>query len=190
MKIIFAQGNPEPKYTGSRHNVGFEALNALAGQTEAKWQKKTKLQALVAAAMVNDQKVLLVKPTTYYNQTGISVRKVVDFYNIDIQNDLLVIYDDLALPFGTIRTRRQGSDAGNNGIKSINAAVGPNYARIRIGTCTDQRDYQNDADFVLKRFNHREQTDIDQTITPAVLGIIDSFCSSVFRTTSYNLLDK
>ena len=138
MKLIFAQGNPEPQYSGIRHNVGFMVLNEIVTEKSAKWSEKSKFQAFITELNIEKEKVLLVKPTTFYNETGPALRKLVDFYKINVENDLLVVHDDLALPFGTIRIREQGSDAGNNGIKSINAHIDQNYLRIKIGiyNCT------------------------------------------------------
>ncbi|NTW61269.1 peptidyl-tRNA hydrolase, partial [Candidatus Saccharibacteria bacterium] len=112
MKIIFAQGNPEPRYSGTRHNVGFAVLNELAHNLNLKWEDRPKFSAHTAEATIAGEKVLLVKPTTYYNETGLSARKIIDFYKLDPTADLIVIHDDLALEFGIIRVRQGGRDAG------------------------------------------------------------------------------
>lgn len=156
MKLIFAQGNPGKEYDGTRHNVGFHLIDELAKEYGTSFIKKPKFHAEIAEATINNQKTLLVKPTTFYNETGQSARQLVDFYKLDPQTDFLVIHDDLALPFGVIRTRPSGSDAGNNGIKSLNAHLGEHYSRIRVGIYNDLRDRIPDADFVLAKFTHGE----------------------------------
>jgi len=187
MKIIFAQGNPDTKYASTRHNVGFIIIDAFATSVGATWSDKSKFKAQIAELSVNGEKVILAKPTTYYNDTGISARKLVDFYSADPSRDLLVIHDDLALPFGTIRTRAQGSDAGNNGIKSLNAHLGPDYHRIRIGIWNDLRDRVDDADFVLSRFSKSESDKLTSDITPHAVKLIEHFVNDSFETTSHNL---
>lgn len=173
MKIVIAQGNPESKYAGTRHNVGFLVLDKLANKNGAQWQTKTKFKADCSEITIDGEKVLLVKPTTYYNLTGESARAVKDFYKL-FNSDILVVHDELALPFGTLRTRFDGSDAGNNGIKSISAHIGPDYARLRIGIANDKRSVMDDADFVLGSFSADERAALD-TITSSALDIIDTF---------------
>ena len=181
MKLIVGLGNPEKKYGDTRHNVGFAMLDAYAEQEKTEWQDKPKFKALIAE-LPTAEKTLLVKPTTYYNLVGESVRALADFYKVSPKN-ILVVHDDHALPFGTIRTREQGSDAGNNGIKSINAHMGPATRRIRIGTHSEQRQTQNDADYVLSRFSKAEQKQLpDQE---RIVGrIIDDFIAGKFFVTT------
>ena len=174
MKLIFAQGNPETKYNNTRHNVGFGVIDEFAKSLDLKWSDKSKFNALITEITINDEKVILAKPTTYYNETGQSARKLIDFYNLDPVTDLLVIHDDLALPFGTIRTRRQGSDAGNNGVKSLNSHIGPDYHRIRIGIANELRDKMGDVDFVLSRFS-KEESETLTTLTPDIFNFISGF---------------
>jgi PTH1 family peptidyl-tRNA hydrolase len=189
MKLIFAQGNPEPEYTKIRHNVGFMVLNEIATEKDAKWLEKSKFHALITEVNIDNEKVLLVKPTTFYNETGPSLRKLVDYYKIDTENDLLVIHDDLALPFGTIRIRKQGSDAGNNGIKSINAHINENYTRIKIGIYNDLRNKMNDADFVLAKFNLEESKQLEKTIIPHAIKLVVQYCNNSLEHTSYKNLE-
>lgn len=187
MKLIFALGNPETNYSSTRHNVGFRALNALAGASE--WSNKTKFNALVAELNINGEKVILAKPTTYYNEVGVSARKLLDFYKITPETDLLVVHDDLSLPFGTVRVRKQGGDAGNNGIKSINNHVNHPYTRIKIGICNELRDRIDDADFVLGKFSADESDQLDKTIIPHVVELIIQFCKGDLEITSYKNLE-
>lgn len=187
MKIIFAQGNPGLEYAGTRHNVGFMALDHFAGGREVGFKGSSKFMAEIAELTEDGEKILLVKPTTFYNETGRAARALVDFYKLNPAEDLLVIHDDLALPFGHVRTRLSGSDAGNNGIKSLNAALGQDYARIRIGIYNDLRDRINDADFVLSRFTKDEMEALNSTITLKVSELIEAFMSGDFEVTSHKL---
>jgi PTH1 family peptidyl-tRNA hydrolase len=177
MKIIFAQGNPGTQYTHSRHNVGFDMLDRLAKAWNIKFVKKPKFQSDVAEHVFDGEKILLVKPTTFYNETGQAARHLVDFYKVNIASGFLVIHDDLALPFGTLRTRARGSDAGNNGIKSLNAHLGSDYLRIRIGIYSEKRDQMHDADFVLSLFTKEEEVSliaIYQKVEPFVEAFIEN----------------
>jgi PTH1 family peptidyl-tRNA hydrolase len=187
MKIIFAQGNPGAQYANTRHNVGFLIIDTLAARHRADFVKKTKFHADIAEIAIAGEKVLLVKPATFYNETGQTARMLVDFYKLNPSTDLLVIHDDLALPLGTLRIRDKGRDAGNNGIKSLNAHLGSNYARIRVGIYNDLRDRIHDADFVLSNFTKNEADALKDTISPKVIELIDAFCAGNIETTSHKL---
>jgi PTH1 family peptidyl-tRNA hydrolase len=188
MKLIFAQGNPGPEYTHSRHNVGFLVLDALANGLDSKWVDKPKFNATIAESTIADEKVLLVKPTSFYNETGASARKIIDFYKLEPSNDLLVIHDDLALPFGTIRVRQHGSDAGNRGVKSINTHIDQNYARIKVGTCNELRERMDDASFVLSKFSQDESEQLEKTVIPKIIEQIEKFCIGSLEQTSYKTI--
>ena len=185
MKLIFAQGNPESRYDNTRHNVGFLVVEAFADTQKINWAEKSKFHALIAEVIIDGEKVILTKPTTYYNDTGLSARAIIDFYKLNPATDLLVIHDDLALPFGTIRTRQKGSDAGNNGIKSLNAALNPDYSRIRIGIWNELRDRMDDAEFVLGRFSKAESEQLEKTITPHVITLVNDFIQGNLKDTSH-----
>lgn len=187
MKLIFAQGNPGPDYTQTRHNIGYITLDALAAKLEAGWSNKPKFQAAITQVTIGKEKVLLVKPTTFYNETGTSAKKLIDFYKLNPASDLLVVHDDLALPFGTIRVRAQGSDAGNNGIKSLNTHVGTNYTRIRVGILNEFRDVMGDTDFVISNFRNAESRQLKKSIVPQVIEIIEQFCNNTHKHTSYKI---
>lgn len=184
MKIIFAQGNPGQQYATTRHNVGWLVLDALAG--EASFVPKPKFFANIAEVSIAGEKVLLVKPQTFYNETGRSARALLDFYKAS-PSDLLAIHDDLALPLGTLRIREKGSDAGNNGIKSLNSHLGPDYMRLRIGIYNELRDRMHDADFVLGTFSKDEREALEKTIIPKTHELIESFCRDTLEASSHNL---
>ncbi|NCU30954.1 aminoacyl-tRNA hydrolase [Candidatus Saccharibacteria bacterium] len=182
MKLIVGLGNPEFRYDGTRHNVGFAMLDIYAKREKAKWQDKPKFKALIAELMA-DEKIILAKPTTYYNLSGETVRAIADFYKIPVEN-ILVVHDDYALPFGTLRTREQGSDGGNNGIKSINTHMGPGTNRVRIGTGTDLRDQMSDSDYVLSKFSEAERKDLI-AMQHKIAEIIDNFINNKFFATTH-----
>ncbi len=186
MKIIFAQGNPGPDYANTRHNVGFIAIDNLANKYEAQWTNKPKFQSMLATVNIGGEKALLVKPTTFYNETGAAAQKLVAFYKLNPTTDFLVIHDDLALPFGSIRVRGQGSDAGNNGIKSLNTHLDHHYTRIRIGILNEFRDKMGDTDFVISNFRNAESRQLKKSIIPQTIKLIEQFCNNDLKHTSYN----
>ena len=134
MKVIVGLGNPGPKYGLTKHNVGFMLVNALAeklGISETEW--KDKFEALVAETRIGTEKVLLVKPMTYMNDSGRAVGPLLSWYKLEPE-DLVVVHDDMDIPAGTIRIRKKGSAGGHNGIKSLLAHVGDeHFTRVRIG---------------------------------------------------------
>lgn len=134
MKIIAGLGNPGTEYARTKHNVGFMFVDALAealGVSASEWQ--VKFDALVAPARIGTQKVLLVKPQTYMNESGRAIGPLLSWYKLEPEN-LIVVHDDMDIPVGTIRIRKKGSAGGHNGIKSILAHVGDeHFARVRIG---------------------------------------------------------
>lgn len=132
MKIIAGLGNPGAEYAATKHNVGFMFIDALAERLGAdRW--KTDFEAEIADARIGAEKVLLVKPQTYMNDSGRSLGPLLSYYKL-AGEELIVAHDDMDIPAGTIRLRRKGSSGGHNGIKSILAHVGDeNFARVRIG---------------------------------------------------------
>lgn len=186
MKIILAQGNPGTEYQTTRHNVGFMAIDFFAHQKGTRFTPKPKFHADIAELTIAGEKILLVKPTTYYNETGHAAQTITSFYKIDT-TDVLVIHDELALPFGTLRTREKGSDAGNNGIKSLNAHLGEQYRRIRVGIWNDIADKQDAVDFVLGKFSSDESNKLQSHILPKVGELIDDFVADNHTSTSHSL---
>lgn len=187
MKIIFAQANPGDAYALTRHNVGALLLDIYAQQAHATWKETAKFSARIAELHIDTEKVLLVFPLTYYNDTGRCARMLIDFYKLDPARDLLVVHDDLALPFGMIRSRHTGRDAGNNGIKSLNAHIGDAYHRVRVGISTDRPVGMSDADFVLGRFTASELDVVTATLAPHVHHMIDSFVRGSLELTSQTI---
>lgn len=190
MKVILAQGNPGAAYSQTRHNIGFNALDYMAALHNAHWLEKPKFKAYIANLTLGQKKAILVKPITYYNQTGMAAQAILNFYKLNPAQSFMVVHDDLALNFGKIRIRHQGSDAGNNGIKSLNAHLGQNYTRVRIGTANSYAKNQQDTAFVLGHFTDQEKAFIKESILPTTTQIMTNFCQDNLKTTSYNLIKK
>lgn len=132
MKLIVGLGNPGTKYAATKHNIGFITLDELVHREKINYNKKQS-EAEIAEYFIGSEKVILAKPQTFMNDSGRSVRPLLDYYNLEL-NDLLVIYDDLDLPVGRIRLREKGSAGGHNGIKSLIQHLGTNdFQRIRVG---------------------------------------------------------
>ena len=189
MKLLFGLGNPGKKYDATRHNVGFMVLDALGQLHNATFTHKPKFAAYLAEIVIEGEKVVLAKPDTFYNEAGRSYRSLLDFYKLN-PTDTLVIHDELALPFGTVRVRDGGSDAGNNGIKSVNLHGGEASARIRIGAGNDKRALIGDVDFVLSNFSSDEQHLLVNDITPEVIRLVHAFAAGNHAPTSLKLSDK
>lgn len=187
MKLVIGLGNPEEKYSNTRHNVGFAALDEFAKKNDLSFQAKDKFKASIAEMTSAGEKVILVKPTTYYNLVGESGRLLADFYKIDPE-DILIVHDELALPFGVVRTRLSGSAAGNNGIKSIIEHIHYDTPRLRIGIYNDLRGQISDADFVLGKFSKQESEELQKTILPKAIELIDEFISGNHAADSHSLL--
>lgn len=160
MFIIVGLGNPTPEYEGTRHNVGFEVIDALARKYNIDVDTK-KHRAYIGKGMIEGQKVILAKPQTYMNLSGESVRSLLDYYKVDEEQELLVIYDDISLGVGQIRIRAKGSAGGHNGIKNIIAHLGGQvFLRIKVGVGEKPPKYDL-ADYVLGHFSKAEQELMD-----------------------------
>ena len=168
--LIVGLGNPGAEYALTRHNVGFMAVDAIAG-AGATW--KAEKNALTTRVDVAGHVVILAKPQTFMNGSGRAVLALMTFYKIPLEN-LIVIHDDMDLPNGHLREKIGGSSAGHNGIKSIDAAVGREYRRIRVGIA-HPRDFENPmdpADWVLGKFSAEQLSEI-KTAIEKVKTIID-----------------
>lgn len=156
MYIIAGLGNPGKQYAQTRHNVGFDTIDILADKYNISVDTK-KHKALCGKGMIEGQKVVLAKPQTFMNLSGESVRELVDFYKIDPEEELIVIYDDISLDVGKLRIRAKGSAGGHNGIKNIIAHVGGQvFPRIKVGVGEKPPKYDL-ADYVLGHFSKAEQ---------------------------------
>lgn len=164
MYIIVGLGNPGKKYENTRHNMGFLTVDLLAENHDIKINK-IKFKALVGEGKIAGQKVVLVKPQTYMNLSGESVRQVVDFYKIDSQN-LIVIYDDIDIPTGSIRVRRKGSSGTHNGMRNILYQIQTeDFPRIRVGIGSGKK--ENLINYVTGGFTKEEKTLLEDAVTSA-----------------------
>ena len=186
MKVILALGNPGDKYAYTRHNTGFLVIDQLAAGQSAQFSNKPKFSANIAELNMSGEKILLVKPTTYYNEVGISARAILDFYKLTL-DDLLIIHDDTALDFGKIRVRKGGRDAGSNGLKSLHTHIGADFWHIRIGTDNLLRRQIGDVDFVLSKFNADEQKILRDWTIPESIKLIGTFLDDTIEPISVKL---
>jgi len=174
MKLIVGLGNPGRVYIDSRHNLGFRCLNTFARKHGVEFSKQ-RSRARIAFGQIAGNKFVLAKPQTYMNLSGESVGPLIRYYQIDL-SDLLVIYDDVDLPLGTIRIREKGGAAGHNGMKSvIENIASQDFARIRVGISPPDLDESNsyrNPDFVLGKFSKGEKSIIDQ-VCPRVSEAIE-----------------
>jgi PTH1 family peptidyl-tRNA hydrolase len=140
MFVIAGLGNPDRKYARTRHNIGFDVVDALADRYHISISEK-KYKALCGTGVIEGQKVLLVKPQTYMNLSGESIAEAVNFYKLDPASELIVIFDDISLEPGNIRIRKKGSAGGHNGIKNIIAMLGTqDFMRIKVGVGEKPKD--------------------------------------------------
>lgn len=166
MKIIVGLGNPEKKYDGTRHNIGFAVLDRIADEYNISMDIK-RHKGLCGKGTIEGEKVVLVKPLTYMNLSGECVREVVDYYKLGSE-DVLVIFDDISLDAGKIRLRAKGSAGGHNGIKSIISHLKTEqFPRIKCGVGDKPKGYDL-ADYVLGHFSKEEMPLIDEGISHAV----------------------
>lgn len=167
MFVIVGLGNPGKKYENTRHNVGFIAIDALAEKYGISINEK-KHKALCGSGVIEGMKVLLVKPQTYMNLSGESVAEVLNFYKLDPEEEMLVIYDDISLAPGNIRIRKKGSAGGHNGIKSLIAHAGTQgFMRIKIGVGEKPSGWDL-ADYVLGHFSEEDTVKLKE-IMPDVI---------------------
>ena len=152
--IIVGLGNIGKEYECTHHNIGFMVLDEVAKANNLEFKLEKKHQAFIAEYIYKGEKHLLVKPTTYMNNSGISVRSIIDYYK-KTNEDVLIIYDDLDLPLGQIRIRKNGSAGGHNGIKSIIAHLNTQeFSRVRIGIKKEKE--MDTINYVLSKFSKKE----------------------------------
>ncbi|MDY2884423.1 MAG: aminoacyl-tRNA hydrolase [Bariatricus sp.] len=156
MLVIVGLGNPDDKYQGTRHNVGFDVIDLLAEKYNIAVDTK-KHRAYIGKGIIGGQKVILAKPQTYMNLSGESVRSLVEYYKVDPETELLIIFDDISLDVGQLRIRKKGSAGGHKGIKNIIANLGTSvFQRIKVGVGEKPKGYDL-ADYVLGRFSKEER---------------------------------
>ena len=176
--LIAGLGNIGPDYAQTRHNIGFMVLDAFAKASNAVFEDRR--YGFVSEMRLRNKSLLILKPSTFMNLSGNAIRYWMQKEKIETEN-LLVVVDDLALPFGTLRLKSKGSDAGHNGLKHIQGLIGQNYPRLRFGIGNDfPRGAQ--VNFVLDEFSEEEKQKLPERIDMAV-DIIRSFCLAGINTT-------
>lgn len=167
MYIIVGLGNPGKEYANTRHNIGFDVIDALAKEANIDVLEK-KNKALIGKGIIDGQKCILAKPQTFMNLSGMSVSELVQYYKIDEKSELIVISDDISLDVGQIRVRKKGSAGGHNGLKNIIAQLGhEEFMRIKMGVGEKPKGYDL-ADYVLGHFKADERKSMDDAAKRAV----------------------
>ena len=165
MKLIVGLGNPGREYELTRHNIGFMVIDELAKRWNISLNEQ-KFKGVFGAGFVNGEKVILLKPLTYMNLSGESIRPLMDYYKIDVE-DFVVMYDDLDIPVGKLRLRMKGSAGGHNGVKSTISHLGTQeFQRIRMGIDRPKNGMKV-VDYVLGRFTSEEIPDVNHSIEKA-----------------------
>lgn len=165
--LIVGLGNPGQEYEQTRHNIGFSVLDNFAAKNDfPAWMAKKDIKCEIAIHKIGSVRVILCQPTTFMNASGEAVQALQHFYKI-YNPQTLVVYDELAIPFGQIRSRIGGADAGHNGVKSLIQHVGEDFGRLRIGVGNEIAQKADAADFVLSKFNKDEQAKLPQILGEA-----------------------
>ena len=171
MYLIVGLGNPEVEYSKTRHNMGFNTINKIAQQYHIEINK-TKFQGLYESAIIEEQKVILVKPQTYMNLSGNCVKEIVDFYKIS-KEEILVIYDDMDIEPGKIKIRKKGSGGGHNGMKSIIQMLGTEkFPRIRIGIGRPEHN-GDEINYVIGAIPEEEIPKLEEGVEKAKEAVIE-----------------
>lgn len=169
MYLIVGLGNPEPEYSKTRHNMGFDVINAFAKKHDIELSRSN-YQAIFGSGIVNGEKVILIKPQTYMNASGEAVKKYVDFYKIPLEN-VFVIYDDMDTEVGEIRVRAKGGAGSHNGMKSmISELHSENFPRIRVGIGRPKGEFDR-IDYVIGHISDEAYTILQQGQKKAVEAI-------------------
>ncbi|HUL20981.1 MAG TPA: aminoacyl-tRNA hydrolase [Thermodesulfobacteriota bacterium] len=166
MKIIVGLGNPGTQYRMSRHNIGFQVVDRLA-QINHISVRTRRFSSVYGTGWINSHQIVLSKPMTFMNRSGEAVKKTTDFFRLGME-DLVVVHDDLDLPFGRLRFKRRGGDGGHQGVRSIIERMGGNnFLRLKVGIGRPPRGLDS-ADYVLETFDRNEESLLDQILPQAV----------------------
>ena len=172
MLLLVGLGNPNPNDTNNRHNVGFFVINAINAKFKLSKQKP-KFKGLLTTGKINDQKVFAIKPLTFMNNSGICIKELIEYFKIDVK-DVFVFHDDMDIDIGKVKAKIGGSNAGHNGIDSIDKNIGKNYSRVRIGIGRPKKN-STGIDHVLDNFSADEKQNIERVTK----NIIDSLSTLI-----------
>ena len=159
MLLLVGLGNPSPDSSNNRHNVGFSVIDAINAKFKLSKQKP-KFKGLLTTGKINEQKVFAIKPLTFMNNSGVCIRELIEYFKIDV-NDIFVFHDDMDIDIGKVKAKLGGSNAGHNGIDSIDKNIGKNYSRIRIGVGRPKKN-STGADHVLDDFSGDEKRNVEK----------------------------
>ncbi len=185
IKIIAGLGNPGTKYIHTRHNAGFDIIEAVA-QTYSININKKKFNSLYSKNIIENKQVILVKPTTYMNLSGFPIKKFSDYYNIK-HTDIIIIHDDIDLLLGRIKIKEKGGDGGHKGVRSIIDALGDNnFIRVRFGVGRPETEKKTEvSDYVLKSYDYFEKKNIKSLIDKAKEAAISILLEGVEDSMNY-----
>ena len=183
MMLFVGLGNPTPNSHNNRHNIGFKVVDAI-NQKFGLSKQKPKFKGLLTTGNIAEQKIYVIKPLTFMNNSGICIRELLEYFKIDAE-DVIVFHDDLDIEFGKIKAKFGGSNAGHNGVASIDKFIGKDYSRVRIGIGKPENK-MSVSDFVLNDFSDDEQEhlskiteNIIESITILIEKKLDLFSSKV-----------
>ena len=159
MLLLVGLGNPSPDSSNNRHNVGFSVIDAINEKFKLSKQKP-KFKGLLTTGKINEQKVFAIKPLTFMNNSGVCIRELIEYFKIDV-NDIFVFHDDMDIDIGKVKAKLGGSNAGHNGIDSIDKNIGKNYSRIRIGVGRPKKN-STGTDHVLDDFSGDEKRNVEK----------------------------
>ncbi|MCL2860648.1 MAG: aminoacyl-tRNA hydrolase [Oscillospiraceae bacterium] len=175
MYLIVGLGNPEPQYSNTKHNMGFDVINKISKKYDISVAKQ-KFQGLYGTGEIQNNKVILLKPQTYMNESGRSIVQAQNFFKVEIK-DIIIIYDDVDISVGTIRIRENGSPNTHNGMKSVVQHLGTQeFSRIRVGIGQPNKDI---ADYVLEQISKKERVELDYGIDKAVEAVEEILANGV-----------
>jgi peptidyl-tRNA hydrolase, PTH1 family len=188
MKLIVGLGNIGDQYARTRHNIGFMVVNELARRLSATWQTESKFQADISTADTEmGERLILAKPRTMMNLSGVAIQKIAAFYKIE-PTDIWVLFDDVDTPFGRLRVRQGGSGSGHQGVISAISYIGNDFARFKVGISLNDRTKESSEVYVLKPFNTAEREQLPTLITAATEVIEARLVEQITDPTTYHLL--
>ena len=167
MILFVGLGNPTPDSKNNRHNIGFKIIDAI-NQNFGLSKQKPKFKGLLTMGNIGNEKVYAIKPLTFMNNSGTCIRELIEYFKID-SSDIIVFHDDLDIEFGKIKAKFGGSDAGHNGIASLDKFIGKDYSRVRIGIGKPEKIKVND--FVLGDFNEEEKIKLEEIFTKIISSL-------------------